>query len=173
MKKIILVVALIISCLSIPVYANPKSQPIDLEQYYYSMELSNIKYFCAVNVCTDGSAAQIGLNEKELTDFLRLKYKNNISLPILPNKILEKNNDGLSITEDKGEIWVTVWTIGDNYPVAYYIRMSAGNATNIHAWEQEYLGYDSKENIPNIVKTQLTNMMEKFAIDFYKARKEL
>ncbi len=126
----------------------------------------------ATNVWITGHAKKIGLDEKELTDYLRLKIKNNFA-----NIKIEKDwgrPDNKYTAKQIGAISLGVWIVGDNYPVAYHLRykfikLEAG--TKI--WDTERLGYGSKDSVPDSIKEDIDKTIEDLAIFFFKARGEL
>jgi len=65
-----------------------------------------------------------------------------------------------------------VWTVGDDYLIAYYIRCKAGNYCCFF-WENEVLGVGSKDNVPDEIKKIIGGMIEKLAIDFFMVRDEI
>ncbi len=72
-----------------------------------------------------------------------------------------------------GWLTVTVWVTGDDFPVAYHLTVQAGHPGNTDSWEDAVLGYGSKENVPGQVKKNVDELIEKLAIDFYKARGQM
>jgi hypothetical protein len=118
----------------------------------------------------EGDCKKIGLDEKELTDYLRLKVKNsfaNIKLEDLPRDKYKP--------EQIGHIKLRVWVIGVKYPVIYHIKCELWDRslTEFQIYEHEMLGCGSKDTVPDTVKKSIDTMVEKLAIDFYKARGEL
>ena len=101
----------------------------------------------------------IGLSENELTDYVKLKFRNNFKgIQILTMdqaaKIPAKGRG-----EKLGYIWFSVFTVGDtDYPVAYHVQCRAGNLKyllninnplapihrNSIIWEESFLGVNKK-----------------------------
>lgn len=119
-------------------------------------------------------AKKIGLDDKELTDFARLKFKNNFA----GIQFTDRSKDLLEIFKDEkqkstiGSINIRVWIVGDNFPIAYHIEIKAGGISQ-PSYLNAVLGYGSKQNVPDTVKTTIEKFIEGFAIDFFKVRKEL
>jgi hypothetical protein len=134
-------------------------------------EFKDIEYFNFIYVSIDGSAEKIGLNSEELTKYAKLKFKNNFAY-IEYKDIQLQDNASESEKKKKGSLWIKVWTVGENYPVAYHIKCKAGNYFD-YFWEQEVLGYGSKENVPNSIKESVGELIEQLAIDFFTTRGEL
>jgi len=64
-------------------------------------------------------------------------------------------------------------TVGDDYPIAYYVSINAGNYLNAKEYENAFLGYGSKRNILDTVKKCISELIDDLAISFFKARGEL
>ena len=77
------------------------------------------------------------------------------------------------LPQKTGSIRVRVWTIGDDYPIAYHIKLSAGSLRFSNQYSGEYLGYDSKENLPSVIRNAISGMIENMAVAFFTARNEL
>ena len=143
-------------------------------KYTYN-DFKKIERFGVISIECGGDAEKIGLSEKSLTDYAKLRYKNNFGNFTFKEPTPEER----SIYYDKakgekvGQIWFTIWAVGDDYPIAYYIRCTAGNYDRNDIWKNEVLGYGSKNNVPDTVKKAIDLMMEKLAIDFFKARGEM
>ena len=75
--------------------------------------------------------------------------------------------------EDTGVIQFIVRTVGDDYPVAYYLKCEFGILGHGTIWESDALGYASRDKMLGIVKKTIDEMIEELAIIFYKVRGEL
>lgn len=137
-------------------------KPFDVDRLLYqSFKLS--KCFSAF-VYFEGSAESLGLNKDRLTDSLRLRLKNAIaSMPFCK----EGQLDGATF------VFLRVWTVGKDYPVAFHLDLNAGTPSNARAFEHAILGYGSKEGIEEQVKRSINNLVESFAIAFHKGRGEM
>lgn len=121
-------------------------------------------------------AKKIGLDEDELTDYLRLKVKNNFANIRMEEVDFSKNNTK-SFKQQVGSLHLNVWVVGDNYPVAYHLRYvfftsdySEGDSS---IWDTKWLGYGSKDNISDIIKSNIDKTIQDLAILFFKVRGEL
>lgn len=141
---------------------------------------SALEYFGSAQVIFKGDGAEeLGLDVVELTDFLRLKYKNtfagfpyrNIIDNPSPNLFEQLSDDDFS--GRIGSLVATVWIVGTDYPIAYHIELRAGSFNSAREYSDAALGYGSKENVPATVKTALSDMMDDLAITFLKVRGEL
>lgn len=122
------------------------------------------------------NAEKIGLDEKKLTDYLRLKIKNNFADIKIEELDFDKYCDKQGNITDKrvGYIILFVWVVGDNYPVVYHLgcRFHLSQDSSI-IWKDARLGYGSKDKVPDTIKKNINEMIEKLAILFYKVRGEL
>ena len=70
-------------------------------------------------------AARIGLRERELTDFLRLRFRNSFAAtPFRSRQFRDVPPPELAAT---GLLWCDVWTVGTDYPVAYHVECQLGS----------------------------------------------
>ena len=142
-------------------------------------DFKEIESFGTIWVLFEGEDAQnIGLNEQELTDYVKLRFKNNFG-KVKYQDISKDKGKGNTIFENEAEakkigcIRFLVWVVGVDYPIAYYVKCEAGNFKNFLIWSDAVLGYGSKENVPDSIRKSLNEMIERLAIDFFKARGEL
>ncbi|MFN7712990.1 MAG: hypothetical protein ACK5OI_11490 [Curvibacter sp.] len=145
----------------------------NFESIFYS-GFKTMDSFGLISVSVQGSAEKIGLKKEDLTDFLRLRFKNSFAgigfkEPKDLWESIEDNDKGKKI----GNIHVKVWTVGDDYPIAYHIAINAGNLTNTRQYESSILGYGSKRNVPDSVRESISKLVEDLAVAFFKARNEL
>ncbi|MCD4779265.1 MAG: hypothetical protein K8S27_01770 [Candidatus Omnitrophica bacterium] len=70
---------------------------------------------------------------------------------------------------------ITVWTVGDDYPIAYHVEINACNfnSTCQKEYRNAYLGYVSKRNVKIVIKESISELVDDFAVAFFKARGEL
>ncbi len=115
-------------------------------------------------------AERIGLNKAELTDYLRLKVKNNFA-----NIKLEDSPRDKYKPEQIGYIRFRVWIGGVEYPVIYHIKCEFGNLslTRYRTWEDEVLGCGTKGTVPDSVMKAIDRLTKRLAIVFSKARGKL
>jgi hypothetical protein len=147
--------------------ASPESTP-------YS-ELRQIKKFVSIEVQTQGTAEKLGLHTEELTDVTRLTFLKNF-----PGVALEMSGassaDGTARLSQLGFLTCEVWTVGEEYMVAYHLDCNAGSylmpRTPGTLWNRAILGYGPKHEISDVVHNGLRNMVEQFAVTFFKVRGE-
>ena len=121
-------------------------------------------------VSISGDAKKIGLDAGELTDYLRLNVEKNFADLKLEDAPFDKYEP-----EQKGRIEVTVWIVGEDYPVAYYTRGKLRNFSSLNCviWEDDRLGFGSKDNVPDLIKKCIDDITKDLAIDFFTAREGL
>jgi hypothetical protein len=147
-------------------------------------DLLQVRYFRAAQVYFQGSAEQLGLDAQELQDFVNLKQKNiftGYEMKSLP-KDAQFTVDGLDfkvLGVDMNEwagISVRVWTVGDDYPVAYHLKLSIVKlGGGKHGYEDELLGVSSRQKIRDtrLLKDAITGMMETAATEIMKLQGKL
>jgi len=139
-------------------------------------DFTEIETFGYINVKVQGDhAAMIGLNSEELTDYAKLKYKNNFSG--IEYQEITAEESSIFQEEERakkaGSIWFRIWTVGENFPIAYYIECKAGNYKNYEIWSDEVLGVSDEEEINQIARNEINRMIENLAITFFKIRGEI
>ena len=146
-----------------------------LEEILYR-DFKDIESFGYINVKVQGEQAfSIGLRSEELTDYARLKYKNNFATIAFQEitageaYLYQEEEEAKKI----GSIWFRVWTVGEDFPIAYYIECRAGTYKNYEMWRDEILGFCDEKEIKQIVRHEMTRMMENLAITFFKVRGEI
>ncbi|MDD3631291.1 MAG: hypothetical protein RBS20_02090 [Atribacterota bacterium] len=146
-----------------------------LEEILYR-DFKDVETFGYINVKVQGEQAfSIGLKSEELTDYARLKYKNNFAT--IAFQEISAGEAYLYQEEEEakkvGSIWFRVWTVGEDFPIAYYIECRAGSYKNYEMWKDEVLGFCDEKEIKQIVRHEITRMMENLAITFFKVRGEI
>lgn len=138
-------------------------------------ELRKIKKFVSVEVRAQGTAERIGLKVAELTDLTRLAFLHNftgVSLEVSGGPSL----DSAERPNQLGFINCEVWTVGEDYIVAYHLDCTAGpyllSKVPSVVWDHAILGYGPKDQVPETIRTGLRTMIEDFAVAFFKARGE-
>jgi hypothetical protein len=145
--------------------ASPESAPF--------AEFRQIMKFVSVEVQTQGTAEKIGLKRGELTDLTRLTFLKN-----LPGVPLEGSSgppaDGTERLNQLGFLTCEVWTVGEQYTVAYHLDCNAGSYVMPRMpgslWNRAILGYGPKDQIHDAVNNGLQAMVEQFAVTFSKVR---
>jgi len=140
-------------------------------------DFKDIESFGYIMVFFQGKdTKKIGLNEYELTDYVKLSFKSNFGKMKYKNMSIERFPSiyyNEAEAKKTGRIICWVWVVGTDYPIAYHIRCEAGNFKDFSIWSDAVLGYSSKRNVLDDVRKGLDKMMERLAIDFFKARSEL
>jgi hypothetical protein len=137
-------------------------------------EFKTIENFGLINVSLEGSAEKIGMKKEALTDYLRLRFKNSFARMEFKEP---ENLIAAFLDKEKakriGSIYVEVWTVGDDYPIAYHIKINAGNFFNGREYENAILGYGSKQTVPDSIRKSISQLIDDLAVAFFKARGEL
>lgn len=131
----------------------------------------NIESFEEIFVFLHGDAEKIGLSKSQLTDYATLKFKNNFAGVKYENSVLFPKSKAEGYKT--GKLYFGVSVVGDDYPIAYYVKCVAGSYGSGPIWSRSYLGYGSKETVPDTIKECISKMTEELAIDFFKARGEM
>jgi len=155
----------------------PKVDEKVLAKVTYS-DLTDVKKFFTVYVLLDGSAEKIGLDRKELSDFVKLRFKNLFTG--FPIEELPKNEQGLpadGINEREwANLFVVVWTVGDDYPVAYHIELKMGKFRG-GGWgySDASLGYASAKTLKDgrVIKDTISDLMERAAATLFRIQDKL
>ncbi|GEM_PF-1418026 len=136
-------------------------------------EFRQIQSFGLIAVSLVGDAVGIGLDQKELTDYLRTKFRT--YLPGVRLEDVAENTDRfLRLVADRdrtiGNVTVRIWVIGNEYPVAYHVRFDAGNFSDPAIWSEEILGHGSSKTAPGAIRKILDEMMQMFSRTFFQVR---
>ncbi|MDD3031852.1 MAG: hypothetical protein PHQ99_00215 [Atribacterota bacterium] len=139
-------------------------------------DLAQIETFGYIYVKVQGERApRIGLSSEELTDYAKLRYKNNFSG--IEYQEITAEETSIFQEEEKakraGSIWFRVWIAGENSPIAYLIECKAGNYEKYEMWTDEVLGICDEKDIKQIARNHINRMIEDFAIIFFKVRGEI
>lgn len=133
--------------------------------------LKQIEYFGFIHVHIKNAGDQkLGMSSEDLTDFLKLRYKNNFANVAYRD---EGNLLGVQNADRVGYLWCGVWTVGTDFPVAYHVECKCGSMSNPTTLTDAVLGYGNKKNVPESIRQALDSMVSKFAIQFFKTRKEM
>lgn len=136
-------------------------------------ELMQIKKFVLVEAQTQGTAERLGLKSGELTDAMRVEF-----LKDFPGIALELSGSaaakGVERLSEAGFFTCEVWTVGEEYIVAYHLDCDAGSyllpRTPGRLWNRSLLGYGPKDDVSGTIRKGLHAMIEQFAETFYKVR---
>ncbi len=139
-------------------------------------ELLKIQHFGYITVHVNGDGETIGLNDNDLTDYAKLRFKNNFSR-VSYEEVSKEEFKTLASDAAKaravGVFSCRIWVVGNNYPIAYHVKCEGGNPNNFSIWSDEVLGYGSKSNFPEAVRKSISEMMEKLALIYFKIRGEI
>lgn len=141
-----------------------------------SVDLAQIKKFVAIEVQVQGTAERLGLKSGELTDQTRLTF-----IKSFPGVALEMSGtsslDGKERLSQLGFLTCEVWTVGEEYIVAYHMDCNAGSyfmpGRPGTLWNRAILGYGPKGDISDAVHGGLRSMVEQLAATFFKVRGEV
>lgn len=138
--------------------------------------LAEIETFGYIYVKVQGERAPIiGLDSVDLTDYAKLRYKNNFSginyqeISIEESSIFQEEEKA----KKAGSIWFRVWIAGESSPIAYYIECKAGNYDKYEIWSDEKLGICNERELKQIVRNEINRMIEDFAIVFFKIKGDI
>ncbi len=172
-KIIISWITLFFLFISVNIICSQEQVSLDDFLYREFKEVESFGYI-HVKIQNEGYSA-IELSSQELTDFARLKYKNNFA--DIPFNEISAEGAYLVQAEgsaDKvGSIWFRVWIVGESFPMAYYIECRAGTYESFEIWRDEALGFCDVKEIKTVIKQEIASMMERLAIIFFKVRGEI
>ena len=139
-------------------------------------DLGQIKKFVAVEVQVQGTAEKLGLNGGDLTDSTRVTF-----LKKFPGVALEMTStpspDAKERLSQLGYLTCEVWTVGEEYIVAYHLDCNAGSyfmpGRPDTLWNRAILGYGPKGEVSDAVREGLQSMVEQLAVTYYKVRAEV
>jgi hypothetical protein len=139
-------------------------------------DFKEVETFGYIHVKVQGDESfLVGLKSEELTEFAKLKYKNNFAnieyreIPAEESYLYQEEEKAKKV----GSIWFRVWTVGEEFPIAYYIECRAGTYKNYEIWRDEVLGFCDRRELKQIVRNEITRMIENLAITFFKVRGEI
>jgi hypothetical protein len=138
-------------------------------------DLRQIKKFVAVEVQTQGTAEKIGLKSGDLTDLTRSAFLNKVpGIPLEGSR--GPSADGTERLNQLGFFTCEVWTVGEEYIVAYHVDCNAGSYITLNTpgsvWNRALLGYGPKDEVSEAVRKGLRVIIEQFAVSFAKVRAE-
>ncbi len=167
----VLIVACVLLTASLVNAENKPTTP-DKAPYDRSLDISCFLKEATYVYFKGDDARKIGLDATALTDYLRLKVKDNFADIGFAKR-------GTTVNE-MGYIETRVWVIGNSDTIAFHIKAGFSSFYTINdttkieeVTMEERLGYGSRNNVPDGIKTTIGEMVEKLAIKFYKVREEL
>jgi hypothetical protein len=154
-----------------------EDKKINFDSFMYSGFIT-INTFSSIDVYLQGTAEDIGLSKEELTDYLRMRFKNSFAnLEFKETDFGSIWNESNEERAKRGIIEIKIWTVGDDYPIAFHIEIRAGNYagdySNMSQYKSAILGYDSKSKIQNTTKESISELVDELAVSFFKARGEI
>jgi len=171
MKQTLLIILMLIALPSF-VFAESDVLP-QLDRNKYS-SFKTIESFKIIKCIFRGNGAEKnGLIKEDLTDFIRLKFKNNMAgfsykeMTDFERQVMTRNKFSA-----KGQVWVYVWVVGTDSPLACHISLKAGSFDEGDQYTEAVLGVASKEHLSRLVKYHINQMIERFAVKFYEVRNE-
>lgn len=172
MRKLFLVSLLLVFVCGLARAQEPAPKPPpapNFEEIFYG-DLRKIESFVFIYAHVKGDAKSgIGLTDSEMTDYVRLRFKN--SFAGVPYR--ETPFSSIKDPAKAGSIWCGVWTVGDNYPVAYHVEIRFGTMEKDRIYTDEVLGYGNSKVAQEKVKQVLDNMITQCAIKYFKLRGEM
>ncbi len=167
----------LLSCASAVTEQEDSARRLSVARSLY-YDLTDVRQFYFVHVDLAGSAEEIGLDRKELAEFLRLRFKNFFTG--FPLKELPPDKNGSPKDDVVEREWaylsVTVWTVGSDYPVAYHINLTMRKLRGGGGgYEDASLGYASAKALKSerILKDAISDMMERAAVKLLKIQGKL
>ena len=152
---------------------NAQTQP-SLEEIFYGA-FKPVESFGHITLRFEGDDAKaIGMSEEDLTNLLKLRFKNNFAK--IPYRDPGPKANELYVKPEGakvGLLWCQVWLVGTDYPIAYHVECKAGTFKDVQVWHNAVLGYGSKQTVPDRVRAALGKIVEALAVSFFKARGEL
>ncbi len=138
-------------------------------------DLRQIKKFVSVEVQTQGTAEKIGLKGGDLTDLTRSAFLNKVpGIPLEGSR--GPSGDGTERLNQLGFFTCEVWTVGEEYIVAYHVDCNAGSYITLNTpgslWNRALLGYGPKDEVSEAVRKGLRTIIDQFAVSFAKVRAE-
>ncbi|MEX0958010.1 MAG: hypothetical protein WDZ63_01840 [Burkholderiales bacterium] len=164
--------------LSVVTFAQDSVDRKALERMLYG-DLTRIESFVVIYVLVQGtdlwkadSENEIGLSSAQMSDYLRLRYRNNFAdIPYV--ELTEGLFGSEEINRTRGRLWCAVWTVGDSYPVAFHVECQIGTLHEPNVLRRAVLGYARKELAIEEIRKEIDSMLTEFAQVFFRVRGEI
>ena len=174
-KLLILILFFILFNYFTAIAGSDNSQIDSLMNEHYHFYFKNAAIFnIALFLNTDKAT---GLKQEKLLDYTKLRFLNNFAGFRLFDNFQEDSIAGKGIKElpddSVGIIFINVWTVGKDYPIAFHVSLKAGTLDKLDVYDDAYLGYSSAKCVENQIKESINTLMETFAVIFFKARDRL
>lgn len=123
-------------------------------------------------VSLQGSAESIGLTDTGLNGILGLRLRNDLSfLPRCGNDYSEPKNESMLFVD------LAVWTVGDDYPVAYHVELTTYQFSMVHSIPRQfnepfttaYLGYARSTDVSGELNKIIEEIVRDMAISYVRA----
>lgn len=146
---------------------------LSFQEFLYQ-QFNTVESFGMFYVELHGTASDIGFSEQSIKDLVKLRARNNFAEVEI--KEIDDLGQFFSSGGDKekvGGISVRIWTVGDSHPIAYHLKVRSGPLSHMSVFEEERLGYGSRENVRQSIRESINKIAEDLAIAFFKARGDL
>lgn len=163
------------TALSAPAFAQKPEKP-NLDKLLYG-DLGKIKSFFMIYARVEGTDPakrdknEIGLDDDQLTEFLRLRFKNNFAQ--IPYKENYDYDMPVKEREEMGLLWCRAWTVGSTYPIAYHVKCMIGSKEKAEIISDETLGLGSRDVALQAIRSSMDRMVTKFAVMLFRMRGEI
>ena len=113
-----------------------------------------------------GSAEEIGIDQDKSLGRVKLRLANTIGMvPII-------KGDGSNATGALNKVclvMINIWTVGDDYPVAYHVKISTGYTIwSANIFETAFLGYGNSVNVQDSINDAIDDLIDNFAVAYHK-----
>ncbi len=147
----------------VPAAEVPVEEPVLGDPRY--KELAQAKYLFDVDVRMQGSLTRIGFTQDGLTAYIDEEVAR--IYPMLERREIDFDENGRPqrpfLSRDWGYLDVSIWTVGDEYPVAYHLEVEFGGYDAYsRTLTKSILGYSEAKSLTeeNILHQTLTNLLE-------------
>ncbi len=167
----LILLALIIT--QVPTTASAELTQNQRDQLFYGA-FKKIERFGYIKVVLLGTAEKLELDDADLNDLLRLRFKNNFAgmkyEDVLVPYTLSQDD---SVKASVGTLRCAVWTVREGYPVAFHVQCEVGNFYKGSIWNNSVLGVGTKEHAKTSVKRAINELIDDAAVKFFKVRGEM
>ena len=123
-----------------------------------------------VHVQLVGSAEALGLSP----DTVAAQVEGHLAAALPHIIVLPGGIEGEDVSmRDTGQATLSVWTVGDDNPIAYHLRIEAGSLHAITVYDSEVLGYSGRRRFPADLDVAVRGLVREFANEFMSVRGEL
>ena len=120
----------------------------------------------------DQTNKMVGLDQKYLQDYTKLRFKNNFAdIKYNPEWTKIKDIGSSTVLRTVGAITISAWTVGEKYPIAYYINCKIWNMDESQDfYEDAFLGITSEEKVQETIKNCIDALIERSAVRCFKVK---